>query len=74
MLRFTIRHLSYAIAFSAMLFYAALAQQPKPLTLEDCIRLAESSPSAITLAQQDREIADRGVTQARAGFLPTTIQ
>lgn len=70
MLRFTIRHLSYAIAFSAMLFYAALAQQPKPLTLEDCIRLAESSPSAITLAQQDREIADRGVTQARAGFLP----
>lgn len=52
------------------LFYFVLAQQPKPLTLEDCVRLAESAPNAIGLAQQERDIADRGVTQARTGFLP----
>lgn len=42
----------------------------QPLTLQDCIRLAESAPSAVSVARQEREIAVRGVTQARAGFLP----
>lgn len=40
------------------------------MTLEDCVRLAEAAPNAIGLAQQERDIADRGVTQARTGFLP----
>jgi outer membrane protein TolC len=40
------------------------------LTLQDCIRLAESVPSPVSIARQEREIADREVTQARAGFLP----
>jgi outer membrane protein len=40
------------------------------LTLDDCIRLAQSAPSAITLARQQTEIARYGLVQARANFLP----
>ncbi len=50
----------------------AAQQTPKKLTLEDCIRLAREAPSAITLARQQTEIAKRGVSGARAGFLPRT--
>lgn len=42
------------------------------LTLADCIRLAEGAPSQVSLARQDRDIANREITQARAGFLPST--
>jgi outer membrane protein TolC len=48
----------------------ALAQSAPPLTLTDCIRLATSVPSAISIAKQDREIAARETTRARAGMLP----
>jgi outer membrane protein TolC len=49
----------------------AIAQQPqKALTLQDCIRLAESVPNVVTIAEQERRIADRDLIQARAGFLP----
>ena len=49
----------------------APAQQPSPaLTLQDCIRLAESVPSLVSVARQERDIAAREVAQARAGFLP----
>jgi len=49
----------------------APAQQPSPaLTLQDCIHLAESVPSLVSVARQERDIAAREVTQARAGFLP----
>jgi outer membrane protein TolC len=41
-----------------------------PLTLADCIRLAESAPNAISVAEQESRIADRDVAQARAVFLP----
>ncbi|MFN7930890.1 MAG: TolC family protein [Blastocatellia bacterium] len=47
-----------------------VAQPAAPLTLEDCIRKAEAAPNALTLAQQDRAIADRDVVQARASFKP----
>ncbi len=54
-----------------LLVFSAVAQQaPNPLSVQDCIRLAESAPSSITLARQDREIAGRQVVAARAGFLP----
>lgn len=47
------------------------AQQPEPpLTLQDCIRKALEVPSQVSLARQERDIADRGRVQARAGFLP----
>jgi outer membrane protein len=42
----------------------------QPLTLQDCLRLAEGTPNAITLAQQERAIADRDLLIARAGMLP----
>jgi outer membrane protein len=43
---------------------------PQPLSLQDCVRLAESGPSPVTQAQQEAEIARYGITQARSGFLP----
>ncbi len=45
-------------------------QASPPLTLQDCIRLAISVPSTVSVARQEREIAVRESTQARAGFLP----
>lgn len=59
--------------FVAGLFAAILAfgQAPSnPLTLADCIRLANSVPSAVSLARQEARIAALGITVARAGFLP----
>lgn len=60
-----------ALAIAAALA-PALRSQPAgaSLTLEDCLRLAESAPSAVTLAQLEREIAARDVSQAKAAFLP----
>jgi outer membrane protein len=48
----------------------AQAPAPPPLTLEDCVRLANSVPSAVTLARQEARIAALGVTVARSSFLP----
>ncbi len=58
-----------------LLSLAASAQGPPPgaeppLSLEDCIRKAVAVPSPVSIARRDREIADRGVVVARAGFLP----
>lgn len=48
------------------------AQTPAaPLTLEDCIRLAQNAPSAITSAQRDIDYSQLGYHQARRAFLPT---
>ncbi len=44
--------------------------QTKPLTLEECIRLSQSVPSAASLAKQESDIAGLGVKQAQAGLLP----
>ena len=46
------------------------AQAAKPLSLDDCIRLAQSVPSAATLARQESEIAGLGVKQAQGALLP----
>ncbi|MBI1749666.1 MAG: TolC family protein [Acidobacteria bacterium] len=43
---------------------------PQALTLEDCIRLAESAPSPVRLAKQQSEIANLGLKQTQAAFLP----
>jgi outer membrane protein TolC len=49
----------------------ALGQaQQAPLNLDDCVRLAGSAPSSVTVARQQSEIARYGLIQARAGFLP----
>jgi outer membrane protein len=70
-LRRRLRKLLHGIAFGATLCASAAAQSSStPLTLAECIRLAESAPNAISVAEQESQIADRDVTQARAGFLP----
>jgi outer membrane protein TolC len=44
--------------------------QTGPLTLEECVRLALASPSAVSVARQQREIAALGLPQAKAAHLP----
>jgi outer membrane protein TolC len=48
------------------------AAQPAPgtLGLEDCVRLARSAQSSVTIARQQLEIARYGVVQAKADFFP----
>ncbi len=43
---------------------------PSQLTLDDCIRLAQSAPSEVVLARQQSEIANLGLKEAKAAFLP----
>lgn len=50
--------------------FSPAQQASLPLTLQDCIRLAVSVPSTVSVAVQEREIAARESTRARAGFLP----
>lgn len=60
-----------ASLLAATVTCASAQQRPsQALTLQDCIRLAESVPSPVSVARQERDIAARDVTQARAGFLP----
>jgi outer membrane protein TolC len=60
-----------AALLSLLAGVSALAQSKvAPLSLDDCVRLALSAPSSVTLARQQSEIARYGLTQARAGFLP----
>ncbi|MCC7497709.1 MAG: TolC family protein [Bryobacterales bacterium] len=49
--------------------WACYAQAP-PLTLAECRRLAESVPSAVSVAQLEARIASTGVRVARSAFLP----
>lgn len=50
--------------------YASAQPASQTLSLQDCIRLAESAPSAVRIAEQERENAAREVWRARAGYLP----
>lgn len=42
----------------------------QPLTIADCLRLANAAPNAVNLARQEARIAALGITVARATFLP----
>ena len=42
----------------------------QPLTLADCVRLANAAPNAVTVARQEARIATLGLTVARSTFLP----
>lgn len=66
----SLRIFAYIGFLLPILLVAARAQQPPPLSLADCQRLAESVPNDSTVAEQERRIADRDLTQARASFLP----
>ncbi len=44
--------------------------QTAPLTLDECIRLAQNAPSSVSVARQQTIIARYGITAARAGLYP----
>lgn len=54
----------------ALAVAVSAAGQTRILTLDDCIRMAQSAQSAVSIARRETEIARYGVKQARAGFLP----
>ena len=54
----------------AILLLSAALAPAQPLSLDDCVRLAQAAQSAAGIAQQQAEIARRGLTIARSGFLP----
>jgi outer membrane protein TolC len=58
------------LVYLLLAFTAPALCQTTPLTLDDCIRLATSVESAVSLARQQSEIARYGLIEARAGFLP----
>ncbi len=67
-MRKLVRH-SFTLA--TLLLPLALGQTPATkLTLAECIRLAESVPSAVSIARQEARIAALGVNIARTAFLP----
>jgi outer membrane protein TolC len=43
---------------------------PPQLTLDDCVSLALSAPSSVVLARQQSDIANFGLKEAKAAFLP----
>ncbi len=61
------------ILIAALIAWPVLAQTPaKPLTLDDCLRLAQSVPSQVSIARLETDAARLGVSIARAGYLPQT--
>jgi outer membrane protein len=53
----------------------AAAWAQAPLTLEQCIQLAQNAPSTIAIARQQTVIAQYGLTAAKAGLYPAiTLQ
>lgn len=65
------RTLTLASILLVLLGIRVLAQPASPpLTLEDCVRLAQAAPSSVKLARQQTDIARYGISQARANFLP----
>ena len=66
-MRLFINIAALSIALAAQAFPQTTA---KPLSLKDCIRLAESAQSSITTARQESAIAGYGVDRARSAFLP----
>jgi outer membrane protein len=66
-----VRALFNATLLSVILAAQAAAQSAaKPLSLDDCVRLAQGAQSTISVARQEAEIARYGVDRARAGFFP----
>src|SRR5215471_1089237 len=60
--------------WAAMVVVRVAAQSqttpPGPLSLVDCVRMAQAAPSSVAIARQQTEIARLGITQARAEFFP----
>ncbi len=61
------------LGWPLLFFFTPLCgqQQPaKPLSLADCIRLANAAPNPVMVARQEARIAALGVTVAKSNFLP----
>ena len=65
-------HLSYLYTLVLLVSIPQCIAQPPEvkLTLAECIRLADSVPSAVSVSRQEARIAALGVTVARAALLP----
>jgi len=64
--------LAFSLFCTLGLVRVAPAQSGKPLSLDDCIRLALAARSSATAARRQVEIARYGLRGARADFLPRT--
>lgn len=64
------RLFTYAILLIAPAAQAFAQTTAEPLSLEDCVRLANKARSSISIARQESEITAYGVDRARASFLP----
>ena len=64
------RALFHAIILLIVSAAQAYPQAVKPLSLEDCIRLAQGAQSSVSVARQESEFARYGIDRARAAFLP----
>lgn len=64
-----------SFGISVLFVFLSLATKAQvsapPLSLDDCIRKALAVPSPVSLARIDSEIASKGISIARAGFLPS---
>ncbi len=66
-----INRLTPAVALIGLIAATVAAQQAdKVLTLQDCIRLAQSAPSTVSITKLEGEIMDRDVMRAHAAFKP----
>jgi outer membrane protein len=63
-------HVLLAIALALWTAPAPAQTGPRPLTLEECIRLAQAAQSNVTIARQQAAIAHYGRVRATANFLP----
>ncbi len=58
-----------------VLLVAKVVYAQAPLTLEQCIQLAQNAPSSVAVARQQTVIARYGITAARSGLYPAiTLQ
>lgn len=63
---------AFPVAAGIICWTRFAAAQTGLLTVDDCVRLALQAPSAVSIAQQERRIADYGFAAARSALLPQT--
>ena len=61
---------TFIVSFILAASWAGAQEAAPPLTLDDCIRRAMASPSALSLARQQSQIAALSRTTAKAALLP----
>ncbi len=64
------RNATMLVVFVLFLTSALLAQETKPLTLDECVQIALQNNSSLKISGYQVESAETSVTSARANFLP----